>query len=73
MNILPEFQAWLDSERAKGLTMLRVGGERPGDITVITLNAGGASFGSSDLSVEAQKAILEAEQAIAGRDRVIGD
>lgn len=66
MSILPEFQAWLEAERARGLQLVRVPGNRPGSLSFIDLShAEGIKIGHDGLSEQSQRAILAAEQAIA--------
>lgn len=66
MSILPDFEAWLQAQRANGMMQVRISGTKPGQIHLIDLeNSECPQFTPSAPSFDVQKSILAAEQAIA--------
>lgn len=70
MPFIPEFQAWLDAERARGLTLVRIP-QLPGKPIIIDLeHPGGAVVTHGELSDAMQRDILKIEAAITSCERV---
>ncbi|CAB5514234.1 hypothetical protein LMG26857_03292 [Achromobacter anxifer] len=70
MPFTPEFQAWLDAERARGLKLVRIP-QLPGKPIIIDLeHPGGAKVTHGELSEAKQRDILKIEAALASCERV---